>query len=203
VEFRRGENSAPETTGRAERRLFMRILIESNALLFEVVQTAGKQEYDTLLKQMEENPDLTQTLTTQLNKIPMYRFLTDDPILKYATLLEIIEGTMKRPQFESFFIKTLKGRYAGFIAIAIGSENGGMVVEDVKTFSFGLGNEADENQTYKDLPSFLDKCLAKYGKVSWEAIEGNKANRAYEIYTKRHNGTITKDGKYIRYTCVK
>jgi hypothetical protein len=54
---------------------------------------------------------------------------------------------------------------------------------------------------YKDLPAFLDKCLSKYGKVSWTAIEGNRANRAYEIYTKRHRGTISKDGKYVRYIC--
>jgi hypothetical protein len=189
--------------GRAERRILMRILIESDTPLFEVVQAAGKREYAVLLKQMEENPELAQTLTSQMNKMPAYRFLTDDPILKYATLLEIIEGTMKRPQFETFFIETKKGLYIGFIAITLGSENGKTAVEDVKTFSFGLGNKADENQMYKDIPFFLDKCLAKYGKVSWEAIEGNKANRAYEIYTKRHTGTITKDGKYIRYTCVK
>jgi hypothetical protein len=145
----------------------MRIRIESSMPLFEVVRTAGKSEYDVLLKQMEGNPDLAQTLTTSLNKMPTYRFLTDDPILKYATLLEIIKGTMKRPQFESFFIETKKGPYIGFIAPAVGSEDGRPVVEDVKTFSFGLGNEADENQIYKDIPSFLDKCLAKYGKVSW------------------------------------
>jgi hypothetical protein len=185
----------------------MRILIESNVPLFEAVQAVGKQEYDILLKQMEENPDLAYTLTTPMSKLSKYCFLMDDsffrnPITKYVNLLNIIEETLRRSQFKSFFIKTIKGLYTGFIAIAIGSENGETVVEDVKTFSFGLGNEADENQMYKDIPSFLDKCLAKYRKVSWEAIDGNKANRAYEIYTRRHNGTITKNGKYIRYTCV-
>jgi hypothetical protein len=54
---------------------------------------------------------------------------------------------------------------------------------------------------FKDLPAFLDKCLAKYGKVSWTALVGNKANRAYEIYIKRHKGIISKEGKYIRYSC--
>jgi hypothetical protein len=190
------------------RRLFMRILVESNGPLFEVVQTVGKHEYDTLLKQMEDNPDLAKTLTTPMSKLPKYQFLMDDsffrnPITKYVNLLNIIDETIRRPQFESFFIKTVKGLYIGFIAIAMGFEDGKAIVEDVKTFSFGLGNEADENQMYKDLPVFLDKCLEKYGKVSWEAMEGNKANRAYEIYTKRHKGTITKDGKYIRYTCIK
>jgi hypothetical protein len=75
------------------------------------------------------------------------------------------------------------------------------VVEDVTTFSLSLDNSDDENQMYKDLPAFLDKCLAKYKKGSWTAIEGNKANRAYAIYTKRRKGTISKDGKYIRYVC--
>lgn len=45
--------------------------------------------------------------------------------------------------------------------------------------------------------------MAKYKKVSWTAFDGNKANRAYEIYTKRRKGTISKNGKYIRYACEK
>jgi hypothetical protein len=185
----------------------MIILVEKKPL-FEVVQAAGKREYAALLKQMEENPDLAQTLTTPMSRLPKYRFLMDDsffrnPITKYVNLLNIIDETLRRPQLESFFIKTQKGLYIGFIAIAICSEGGKAAVEDVKTFSFGLDDSADENQMYKDLPLFLDKCLAKYGKVSWEALEGNKANRAYEIYTKRRKGTISKDGKHIRYVCQK
>jgi hypothetical protein len=177
--------------------------------LFEMVQAAGKREYDILLKQMKQNPSLAQTLTTPIAKLGKYKYLFDvelwkgSPILKNVDLLVIITETMKRPQFESYFVKTPKGIYAGFIAITVASEDGRPVVEDVKIFSFGLENSDDENQMFKDLPSFLDKCLAKYKKVSWTAIEGNKANRAYEIYTKRKKGTISKDGKYIRYTCEK
>jgi hypothetical protein len=188
------------------RSFIMIIFVEDKQPLFEVVELVGKREYAALLKQMEDNPDLAQTLVTPMSKLPKYRFLMDDsffrnPISKYVNLLNIIGETMKRPQFESFFIKTPKGLYVGFIAIAIGFEEGKRVVEDVKTFSFGLGNEDDENQMYKDLPAFLDNCLKKYGKISWEAIEGNKANRAYAIYTKRRKGTISKEGKYIRYVC--
>jgi hypothetical protein len=129
--------------------------------------------------------------------------LTDDPIFKNATLLEIIVGTMKRSSkgFESYFIKTSRGLMVGFLALHIVIEDEKPVVDDVKTFSFGLADSDDENQMFKDLPAFLDKCLAKYGKVSWTALVGNKANRAYEIYTKRRNGVISKEGKYIRYLC--
>jgi hypothetical protein len=102
---------------------------------------------------------------------------------------------------ESYFVKTPMGLYVGFIAISVITEDSRLVVNDVKTFSFGLANGSDENQMYRDLPSFLDRCLAKYGKVSWTAFEGNKANRSYEIYTKRKKGLITKDGKHIRYVC--
>jgi hypothetical protein len=186
----------------------MLIFVEDKQPLFEVVQAAGKREYNALVAQVKWNPRLAQMLTAPIDTIPKYRFLLDDssPIysrIKSASLLQIIEFSMKIPSMESFFIKTPKGLYVGFIAINIVLEDGKPVVDDVKTFSFGLDDSADENQMYKDLPAFLDKCLAKYGKVSWEALEGNKANRAYEIYTKRRKGTISKDGKRIRYTCVK
>jgi hypothetical protein len=188
----------------------MIILREKKQPLFEMVQAAGNREYIILIGQMEQNPGLAQTLNTPIVKLEKYKYLfdaemlellKDSPIFKNATLLDIIVLTMKRPQFESYFVKTPKGLYVGFIAISIAPEDGKPVVEDVKTFSFGLENSDDENQMYRDLPGFLDRCLAKYNKVAWTAMDGNKANRSYEIYTKRKKGTITKDGKHIRYVC--
>jgi hypothetical protein len=184
----------------------MIIFVEDKQPLFEVVQLVGKREYNALIAQVKQNPKLAQMLTVPVHTIPKYRYLLDDssPMysrIKSASLLQIIEFSMKIPSMESYLIKTPKGLYVGFVAINIVSEGDRFVVDDVKTFSFGLDNSDDENQLYKDLPAFLDKCLAKYGKVSWTAIEGNKANRAYAIYTKRHKGTIIKDGKYIRYVC--
>ena len=185
----------------------MIILREKKEPLFEVVQAAGKREYNTLLAQMKKNPDLARTLDTPIGKMPKYRFLFDyapGPVqIGRASLLNIIEITMENRDFESYFIKTPKGLYVGFVAIHIEMEYGKPVVDDVKTFSFSLEDSDDENQMYKDLRGFLDRCLAKYGKVSWTAIEGNKANRAYSIYTKRKKGAITKTGKNIRYVCVK
>jgi hypothetical protein len=187
----------------------MIIFVEDRQPLFEVVEAVGRREYNILLGQMKQNPDLYKILTTPIVKLDKYKRLADvevwkdDPIFKNATLLEIIVGTMKRSArgLESYFVKTPKGLYVGFIAISIIPEDGRQVVDGIKTFSFSLDNSADENQMYKDLPAFLDKCLAKYKKVSWTAIEGNKANRAYAICAKRRKGTISKDGKYIRYVC--
>jgi hypothetical protein len=184
----------------------MIIFVENRQPLFEVVQLAGEREYNTLIAQVRRNPKLAQMLTVPVHTILKYRLLLDDSSpfysrIKSASLLQIIEFSMKLPSMESYLIKTSKGLYVGFVAINIVSENGRFVVDDVKTFSFGLDNSDDENQMYKDIPAFLDKCLAKYKKVSWTALEGNKANRAYAIYTKRRKGTVSKDGKYIRYTC--
>jgi hypothetical protein len=179
----------------------MIIFVENRQPLFEVTQLAGRREYNVLLGQMKQNPALAQTLTVPINTMPKYRYLTDDPIFKRASLLQIIQETMKFSSLESYFVKNTKGLYIGFIAISITTEDGRQVVDDVKTFSFSLDDSDDENQMYKDLPAFLDKCLAKYKKVSWAAIEGNKANRAYAICAKRRKGTISKDGKYIRYVC--
>jgi hypothetical protein len=181
----------------------MIIFVENRQTLFEVVEAAGKREYNILLGQMKRNPDLAKTLTSSIGSIPKYQYLIDSLWLRRASLLQIIKGTMERPGFESYFVKSPKGLFVGFIAVFITTENGRQVVDEVKTFSFSLDNSADENQMYKDLPAFLDKCLAKYGKASWTAIAGAKANRAYEIYTKRRGGTISKSGKYIRYVCGK
>jgi hypothetical protein len=181
----------------------MIIYKENKQPIYEVVQAVGNQEYHALLSQMQQNLILDQTLNTPMNEISQYQFLTDDPIFKNATLLEIIVGTLKRSSkgFESYFVKTPRGLIVGFLALHIVIEDGKPVIDDVKTFSFGLTDPDDENQMFKDLPAFLDKCLAKYGKVSWTALVGNKANRAYEIYTKRRKGVISKEGKYIRYIC--
>lgn len=179
----------------------MIIAIEEKQALFEVVQLAGDREYKELLKQMEQNPELAKTLNTPIGKNPKYRFLTDDPWIRQYSLLQVIDITLKYSGRECYFVKTPQGIYVGFIALHLTNEDGRLIVNDIKTFSFSLDNSADENQMYKDMPSFLNKCLSKYGKVSWTAIAGNKANRAYEIYTRRHKGTITRDGKYIRYVC--
>jgi hypothetical protein len=129
--------------------------------------------------------------------------LTDDPILRHATLLQVIEGTTKDPTLLSYFLKNSQGLYVGFIAANEEIVNGKKTIDDIKMFSFGLESKADENLFYKDVPPFLDKLLMNYPIVSWEALEGNKANIAYRIYTKRHHGTIEKDGKRIRYTCYR
>jgi hypothetical protein len=185
----------------------MIVFVEDKQPLFEVVQLAGNREYNALVAQVRQNPKLSQMLTVPVHTIPKYRFLLDDssPIysrIKSASLLQIIEFSMKIPSMESYLIKTPKGLYVGFVAINLVLEDSRIIVDDVKTFSFGLDDSDNENQMYKDLPAFLDKCLAKYGKVSWTALERNKANRAYAIYTKRHKGVISKDGEYIRYVCV-
>jgi hypothetical protein len=181
----------------------MTIFVEKKRPLFEVVQLAGNREYKELLRQMERDPELTKTLNTPFRNLPKYRYLIDpnSPLIRNATLLMVIKGTMELSGFDSYFVKTPKGVYVGFLAITIEPEDGKPVVRDVKVFSFGMENSVDENQIYKDLPSFLDKCLAKYKKVSWTAMDGNKADRTYAIYTKRHHGTITKNGNQICYVC--
>jgi hypothetical protein len=166
----------------------------------EAIQPAAQKEYKELLNQMEQNPDLVLTLNTRVKDNPKYKFLTDDWMLGNATLLMIIDGSLKTPAMKSFFVKNSKNAFIGFIAINLVSEDNSIVVNNIKIFSFGLNGETDENQMFKDLPSFLNGLIQKYKKVSWIAIEGNKANRAYAIITKRYGGTIKKLGTHIRYT---
>jgi hypothetical protein len=178
------------------------LIFKEKDYFIEILQSAGKAEYRILLWQIAQDAKLHDTLAVKkIGEQPEYKFLTDDPILQRATLLQVIEGTIKDSSIECYFVKNSTGKYAGFVGIVFGIENGGKIVKDVKVFTWGLSAKEDENQIYKDIPSLLDRCLDKYKKVSWAALKGNRANTAYSIYTRRHNGNIEKLGNRIRYTC--
>jgi hypothetical protein len=178
------------------------IVFKEKERFIEILQSAGRTEYRVLLRQIAQDSKLHDTLAVKkIGEQPEYKFLTDDPILQRATLLQVIEGTIKDSSIECYFVKNSIGKYAGFVGIVFETENGDKIVKDVKIFTFGLPAKEDENQFYKDIPSLLDRCLDKYKKVSWVALGGNKANIAYSIYTRRHNGNIEKIGNRIRYTC--
>jgi hypothetical protein len=203
VDIQRGlKTAAPEKYRTRQKENFFMIVFREKDRFVEILQSAGKAEYRILLQQIARDTKLHDTLV--VNKIgeqSEYKFLTDDPILQRATLLQVIEGTIKEPSIECYFVKNSTGKYVGFVGIVFEIENSDKVVKDVKIFTFGLSAREDENQFYKDIPLLLNKCLDKYKKVSWVALEGNKANTAYSIYTRRHNGTIEKQGNRIRYTC--
>jgi hypothetical protein len=103
------------------------------------------------------------------------------------------------PDMKSFFIKNSSGLFVGFVAVLVDQEGGRDVISDIKMFSFGLDDKDDENQMYKDMPKFLDDLVKKYKKVSWGALDGNKANRVYAIVTKKYKGIIEKSGNHIQY----
>jgi hypothetical protein len=177
------------------------VLFKAKKHFVEALQSAGNAELEFLYKQMDLNPELKATLNTRISSSPKYQYLTDDPIFKNARLIQVIEGTIKEPSLLSYFLKNSQGLYVGFIAADMAIENGEKTIDDIKMFSFGLEAETDENLFYKDVPPLLDTLLKDYSKISWRAIEGNKANVAYSIYTKRHHGVIEKAGKIIQYTC--
>ena len=174
-----------------------------NFKLTEVLQRASTPHLSNLLKQMNDNPELLHTMTTPISQLPKYEFLTDDAIAKHASLLEVIEFTLKKNELESYFIVSSKGLYVGFIAISIATVEKTQVVNDIKVFSFGLPSEADENTIYKDIPKFLDDCLKRFSVVTWKALKGNRANIAYEIYRRKHKGLRDNLGIAWRYTCFK
>jgi hypothetical protein len=179
------------------------VIFRKKKVFVEALQSAGDAELKLLYHQMELNPQLKATLNTRISTSSRYKYLTDDPILRHASLLQIIEGTAKDPTLISYFLKNSYGLYVGFIAADVAIENGKETIDDIKMFSFGLEDEKDENLFYKDIPPFLDKLLKDYSKISWGALVGNKANVAYRIYTKRHHGVIERNGEHIRYTCYR
>jgi hypothetical protein len=96
---------------------------------------------------------------------------------------------------------TSGNNYAGFIALSLAQAEKETIVNDVKLFSFGLSPRENDNVIRKDVPALLDKCLKRFSKVMWIAHKDNKANIAYEVYRKKHNGKKEDLGKYWRYIC--
>jgi hypothetical protein len=140
-------------------------------------------------------------LTTPIAELPKYKYLTDSAWLGRATLFAIIDYSTRASSIESYFMKNSKGLYAGFIAAILDTEEGKKLVKDVKMFSFGLSPKEDENMIRRDAPQLLDQCLKRFPKVRWEAMKDNKANIAYEIYRKKHNGIRNDLGTKWEYIC--
>ena len=180
----------------------MIIITDTNSQrLAEILQPAGNSQLQILKKQMAGNEELARILTTPIEELPQYQFLTDEAWIKRGSLLMIIEYSLRLPGIESYFMKTSKGIYIGYIAVKLKLENRQTIVDDIKLFSFGLSPKEDENMIRRDAPNLLDICLKKYPKVSWSALKANKANIAYEIYRKRRKGEKEDLGNAWRYTC--
>jgi hypothetical protein len=177
------------------------IIFRESVRLEEILQSAGASQIQTLKNQMASDAELKKNLTTPIEKLPKYKYLTDSTWLGRATLLAIIEYSIKGSSIESYFIKNSKGLYVGFIAAILDIENGNNIVKDVKMFSFGLSPREDEDMMRRDAPQLLDQCLKRFPKVRWEAMKDNKANIAYEIYCKKHNGIRNDLGAKWEYIC--
>jgi hypothetical protein len=150
---------------------------------------------------MAADAELKHTLTTPIAELPKYKYLTDSTWLGRATLFAIMDYSTRASSIESYFIKTSNGIYVGFIALLFEPENGKTIVNDIKIFSFGLSPKEDEDMIRRDAPQLLDQCLKRFPKVRWEAMKDNKANIAYEIYRKKHNGIRNDLGTKWEYIC--
>ena len=171
--------------------------------LAEILQPVNNKEIKALKIQMSKDPDLNSTLTKTAASQPKYKYLADfnQPLLRNVSLMGIIDYANKNKQdFESYFIKTSKNLFVGYIALTRAKNEN--VIDDVKVFTFGLPPEEDEDMIRKDVPALLDICLKKYDKISWEAHKDNKANIAYEIYRKRRNGKRDDLGVTWRYSIL-
>jgi hypothetical protein len=177
------------------------IIFRESVRLEEILQSAGAFQLQILKNQMASNSELNHTLTTPMGDLPKYQFLTDNDWIKSYSLLSAIEYTIQNHAAESYFIKTSKGIYVGFIALLFKMEDGKTIVNDIKMFSFGLSPKEDENMIRKDVPHLLDQCLKRFPKIRWEVMKNNKANVAYEIYRKKHNGTREDLGNAWEYIC--
>jgi len=169
--------------------------------LVEILQPAGNAQVRILKQQMSRSKELYHALNTPIKDLPTHQSLTNDPVFKRATLLQIIEGSIGKSGMESYFMKTSKGLYVGFIAIALDLKNDPVTVEDVKFFSFNLPPSEDENMIRRDVPALMDICLKRFPVVTWKALKTNKANAAYEIYRKKHKGKRDDLGDSWLYTC--
>jgi len=157
--------------------------IEEEKLSEKIVYAAFK-EFNELVAQAKDNPIVGYNLRTPIINNEKYKYFTDD-MLKNATPIQIIKGSIETPNIKAYFFQNSKGLYTGFLAI---SEGGYRIINDIKVLSFGYDNSDDENLIFKDLPLFLAQLCKEYKSISWTGLKGNRANAAYKIAYKRLGG---------------
>ena len=141
-------------------------------------------------KQKKERPDFRNLVLTKGENLPeKYKNLLGETFPKYKnkTLEDLVIQSIKElGEDDVFFSVDEKGTIVGFIAIVVDEDEN--KVNNIKMCSLKTGN--DNEEIMPDLKRLLDDLLQKYDSVSWVAVDSNKANGAYKLYTKHHNGVF-------------
>ena len=162
-------------------------IYESNQRLTEQRVKADLQEYE---RQKNTRPEFKSlVLTRGENLDAKYKNLLGETFPKYKnkTLEDLIKQSIQELGGEDVYFSVDKdGNIVGFIAIVVDEDEN--KVNNIKMCSLKSGN--DNEDIMPDLKALLDDLLLKYNSVSWVAVDSNKANGAYKLYAKHHNGVI-------------
>lgn len=146
---------------------------------------ADINEYE---KQKEERPDFKKLVLTKGEYLlDKYKNLLSEafPRYKNKTLEDLIKQSKAELGDDNVYFSIDKnGLIVGFMAVVVDEDEN--KVNNIKMCSLKDGD--DNEDIMPDLKDFLDELLKKYDSVSWVAIDSNKANFAYKLYAKHHNG---------------
>jgi hypothetical protein len=171
------------------------MIIIREVRLQEELIPVNKLSWKILTQNMKEDPELKQRLTSPVLENPYYRFLVAEvaPNLRHSSLLSIIAGTQKFPEFRSFFCK-VGNKITAFVAYV----EDGDIITDIKIFSFMP--EKQTNPAFaKDLIHFIKENQKTHSKIEWKALKENPANRAYMAVLKLFKGERIESGGVYNY----
>jgi hypothetical protein len=164
--------------------------------LQEELVPVNKANWKLLTKNLGEDPELKQRLTSPALENPYYRFLVAEvaPNLRHSSLLSIIAGTQKFPEFKAFFCKA-GNKLTAYVAYV----EDGDIITDIKIFSF-IPEKQTNPTLARDLIHFIKNSQNTHSKIEWKALKDNPANRAYMNILKLFKGERTESKGVYNYT---
>lgn len=158
--------------------------------LNKLTEQRVKADINEYERQKQERPDFEALVTTRGEELPgKYKNLLGETFPKYKnkTLDDLIKQSIDELGGEDvYFSVDSSGTITGFIAIVVDEDEN--KVNNIKMCSLKSGN--DNEDIMPDLKCLLDELIQKFDSVSWEAVDTNRANGAYKLYAKHHNGEI-------------
>jgi hypothetical protein len=151
------------------------MMIIKKRRLEEKLESATKQQFDLLQKQIDSDPELCRLLTSPMGDISQYEWLTSNPYEKDHSLLDGLKFLFFfEKKAELFFFKS-GDKFTGFLAYM----DKGSEITGIKIASF---YEKKSNVTLAiDLINFIEREIPRRKRIVWVAdVQNTWANNQYE-----------------------
>jgi hypothetical protein len=171
----------------------MVILTEKKQPLQEKFETATKQQFALLQKQIDADPELRRMLTTPMKEIPQYKWLYtyEDAygFIRDLPLLSILKIFFQEYKKYPLLFSKAGSKFTGFVLY----KTEGRSIVAMKSASFYDDTKKANPALAFDLINFVEKSPPYCDKIEWIADVNNKrAIQQYDASLKKKKFVYTK-----------